>query len=549
MVDLKPACRALAALALVAALTGCTKISQNTSPAGGGGGTIPGVLRYGELAEPDSLNALLSTQLVVTDVFYLIDSYFFLPDNRDNLTPEAALEVPSAKNGGISPDGKTLTFHLRHNMKWQDGASLNAKDVVFTFHAIMNPNNNIQVRTGYDQIADVAAKDDYTVIVRMKAVFSPIIAYFMSPQGQYPIMPAHLLARYPNVNHLPFNDKPIGSGPFKIAEWVHGDHITLEANPLYWRGPPKLKKIIYRFLPDNNTIVTQLRTHEIDAWFRADPSKYDDVRALPDHVVLKSPENLFGHIDMNTQDPILSDVRVRQALVSMIDRPRIIQDATSDVFILNDSDLAVFSWALDKSVPHFGYDPGRARKLLDQAGWMPGPDGIRRRNGEKLALQFSYISGNVIAAKIAAILQQEAKAVGVAISQKTYPATLFFAARQSGGVLNSGKYQLAYFGWGAGVDPDDSSLYRCNQFPPNGQNSLFWCDPKLDAAEKDALSTYDQEQRKRDYVITQTELTTQVPTIFLFAEQRLDVIPKAFHGFIPSPAESANWNAWQWSMD
>ncbi|MBC5828146.1 MAG: hypothetical protein GIW99_10775 [Candidatus Eremiobacteraeota bacterium] len=536
-------------MVLAAGMIGCTKVSQSTSPGGAGNGTIPGVLRYGELAEPDSLNALLSTQAVTVDVFYLIDSYFFLPDNHDDPVPEAALQVPTLKNGGISADGKTLVFHMRHGMKWQDGAPLNARDVVFTFHAIMNPSNNVQVRTGYDQISDVVAKDDYTIAVHMKTVFSPIIAYFMSPQGGYPIMPAHILARYPDVNHLPFTDTPVGSGPFKITEWVHGDHITMEANPLYWRGTPKLKKIVYRFLPDNNTIVTQLRTHEIDAWFRADPSKYGDVMSLPDHKVVKSPENLFGHIDLNTQDPILSDLRVRQALVSMIDRPRIVHDATHDVFMLSDSDLAIFSWALDKGVPHLNYDPERAKTLLEEAGWTPGPDGIRRKNGVKLALQFSYISGNVIAAKIAAILQQEAKGVGVVITQKTYPAALFFAARQAGGTLNAGNYQLAYFGWSSGVDPDDSALYRCNQFPPNGQNNLFWCDPKLDAAERDALSTFDQERRKRDYAVTQAELTTQVPTIFLFAERRLDVVPKAFHGFVPSPAESANWNAWQWSMD
>ncbi len=542
-----------AALLLVGALTGCSKISQNASirnsRQSGGGQTIPGVLRYAEIAEPDSLNALLSTQLVTVDVFYLAYSFFFVPDDRDNFVPEAALEVPTLRNRGISQDGKTITYHMRHGMKWQDGEPLTAKDVVFTFRAIMNSKNNVQVRTGYDQILDVVAKGDYTVVVRMKTVFSPIIAYFMSPQGGYPVMPAHLLARYADVNHLPYNNKPIGSGPYRVVEWVHGDHITLESNPLYWRGRPKLNKIVYRFLPDNNTIVTQLRTHEIDAWFRADPSKYSDLVKLPDHIVTKSPVNLFSHIDLNTRDPILSDLGVRRALVSMMDRPRIIHDATHDIFGPTDSDLALFSWALDRNVPHFGYDPERVKKFLDEAGWTPGPDGVRRKNGVRLSLQLSYVSGNTIGTKVAAIVAEEAKAVGIAITQKTYPSSLFFAAAQSGGILNSGKYQMAYFSWGSGVDPDDSSLYRCNQFPPAGQNNLFWCDPKVEAAEADTLSTFDQERRKKDYSIIQTELTTQVPTIFLFAQRRVDVVPKSFHGFVPSPAESANWNAWQWSMD
>ena len=534
---------------LLCVLAGCSKVSQSTSPPGRSNGTIPGVLRYGELVEPDSLNPLLSTQLVSTDIFYLSFSYFFVPDDRDNFVPEVALQVPTQQNGGISKDGTVLTYHMRRGVRWQDGVPLTAKDVVFTFHAIMNPNNNVQVRTGYDQIAGVAAKDDYTVVVRMKRIFSPIVAYFMSPQGGFPIVPAHLLAQYPNVNHLPYNNKPIGSGPYKITEWVHGDHITLEPNPLYWRGAPKLKRIIAKVLPDNNTILTQLKTHEIDAWFRADPSKYNDVLALRDYRVLKSPENLFGHIDFNTRDPILSDVRVRQAIVSMIDRTRIAKDATHGVFSPTDTDLAPFSWAAKRRPARFPYDPQKATQLLDQAGWTPGPDGIRRKNGTKLELQLSYVSGNVIGAKLAGILQEEAKAVGIKLVQKTYPGNLFFTAAQSGGILNSGKYQLAYFGWGSGVDPDNSSLYMCNQFPPAGQNDLFWCDPKLDAAERDTLSTLDQARRKRDYAIIEDELTAQAPTIFMFAENRVDVIPNGLRGFVPSPAESANWNAWQWSLD
>jgi len=108
---------------------------------------------------------------------------------------------------------------------------------------------------------------------------------------------------------------------------------------------------------------------------------------------------------------------------------------------------------------------------------------------------------------------------------------------------------MAYFGWSSGVDPDDSSLYGCNQFPPTGQNDLFWCDQVVEQAENDALATFDQTRRKRDYTIIQRELTTQAPTIFLSAQQRVDVISNHFHGFSPAPAESANWNSWQWSMD
>jgi peptide/nickel transport system substrate-binding protein len=530
-------------------LAACSKVStQGGAPPAAAAGPIPGVLRYAEIAEPDNLSTLLSTQVVTVDLSYLMFSYFFNVDDHDNFVPEIATAVPTRQNGGISADGKTITYHLRRGVKWQDGQPLTARDVVFTYQAIMNPRNNVQVRTGYDQIAGVQAKDDYTVVVHMKNVFSPIVAYFMGLQGGVSILPAHLLSQYPDLNHVAWNNKPVGSGPFKFVEWVHGDHIALEANPLYWRGPPKLTKIIFKIVPDTNTIITELQTHEVDGWFRADPAQINRLRALKGYNIFISAENLFGHLDFNTKDPILSDVNVRRAIESAIDRDRIVADATKGVFLPTDTDLSVFSWALDHHKTFYPYNPALAARILDADGWKVGPDGIRVKNGMRLSLQLSYVGGQAIAEELAAIIQQNEKAVGVEITQKPYPANLYFAAAQSGGILNSGKYQIAYFGWGSGVDPDDSSLYACNQFPPDGQNDLFWCDPKLNAAETDALTHMDRGRRTADYHIIATELGEQAPTVFLFAERRVDVLPKQFSGYKPSPAESSNWNSYAWSM-
>jgi peptide/nickel transport system substrate-binding protein len=545
-------CAALSALS-AAALVACTNVSQSTGAGGNGGRppSEPGVLRYADIQEPDSLNPLVSTQATTIDIAYFVYQFFFNIDDRNQMVPEVATQVPTLQNGGISPDGMTLTYHLRPGLKWQDGAPLTAADIVFTYHAIMNPKNNVQVQTGYDHIGSVTAPDPLTVVVHMKKFFAPIVAYFMSIQGNYCIMPEHLLAKYPNVNHIPYNNKPIGSGPFRVTEWVHGDHITMEANPLYWRGAPKLKKIVFKIVADNNTIVTQLKTGETDAWFRADPSLYPSYSNIPGVTVTISQQNLFGHLDFNLNEAGTpwQDVRVRQAIEWAIDRKRIAHDATHDVWAPSDSDQALTNWAYDPNVPHIGFDPARAKSLLTQAGWSPGADGVLTKNGQRFEIQYSYVSGNVIGAAIGNIIQQELRAVGVVVTQKTYPAPLFFGAQQNGGILNSYKYQLAYFGWVSGVDPDDSSLYGCDQFPPAGQNSLHWCDQRLDAAERDALSTFDVARRKADYAIIQTELATQVPTIIMWSERRADVHTVNLKGFKASPATSAYWNSWEWSME
>ena len=541
------------ATALVAAaatiIAACTSGPSATTAGGGGAAFVPGTLRIADIEEPDTLNPYISTVITSIDLSLLWGSYFFNVDNHGNYVPEVATEVPTLANGGISKDGLTLTYHLRKGISWQDGVPLTAKDVIFTWHAIMNKKSNVQVVTGYDKIASIDAPDPYTVVVHMKERFSPIIAYFMGIEGGGPILPEHILAKYPDMNKVPFDTKPVGAGPFIVTDWVHGDHVTLTANPHYWRGAPKLHQIIYKWIADNTTIMTQLKTGETDAWFRADPGLYPQLKDMPGHTVLVTPYSIFGHIDFYNDDPILKDVRVRRAIGFAIDRERLIHDATHDVYLPSNSDQPPFSWARNPHLPSTAQDQPMARKLLDEAGWTVGPDGIRTKDGQRLTLQFAYVGGQAVAPAIAAIVSQELKEVGIEVTQKVYTSATFFAAAGNGGILNTHKYQMAYFAWINGVDPDDSSLYLSSQIPPVGQNSLWWRDPKVDALVQDALTTFDQERRKRDYYAIQEELVAQAPTIILFAEQRIDVFNSHFHNFIPSPAESATWNSWEWSME
>ena len=530
-------------------IAGCSSGPSATTGAGGGLAYVPGTLRVADIEEPDTLNPYISTVITSIDLSLLWGSYFFNVDDKGRYVPEVATEVPTLQNGGISQDGLTLTYHLRKGIKWQDGVPLTAKDIIFTWHAIMNKKSNVQVVTGYDKIASIDAPDPYTVVVHMRERFSPIIAYFMGIEGGGPILPEHILGKYPDMNKVPFDTKPIGAGPFVVSEWVHGDHVTLTANPDYWRGAPKLHQIIYKWISDNTTIMTQLKTGETDAWFRADPGLYPQLKNMPGHTVLVTPYSIFGHIDFYNDDPILQDVRVRRAIGFAIDRKRLIHDATHDVYLPSNSDQPPFSWARDPNLPSTAQNQPEARMLLDEAGWKVGSDGIRAKNGQRLTLQLAYVGGQAVAPAIGALVSQDLKAVGIEVTQKQYTSATFFAAAGNGGILNTHKFQMAYFGWINGVDPDDSSLYLSSQIPPVGQNNLWWRDPKVDALEHDALTTFDQERRKRDYWAIQQELVDQSPTIILFAEQRIDVFNSHFRNFIPSPAESATWNSWQWSME
>ena len=547
---MKHTARFIIAMVAAAMLASCS--SNPTASTGGGaagGGVVPGTLRIADIQEPDTLNPYISTSITAIDLSYLWGEYFYNVNDKAEFVPEVLTVVPTLRNGGISPDGLTITYHMRRGIKWEDGQPLTARDVVFTWHAIMSEKNNVQVRTGYDKIASIDTPDDYTVVVHLSQVYAPFIAFFMALQGGGPILPAHVLAKYPDFNHVAYNSRPLGAGPFRVVDWVHGDHTTLVANPLYWRGAPKLHQIIYRWIGSTTTIMTQLQTGETDAWFRADAGLYPQLAVMPGHTTLLTPYILFGHVDFNMRDPVVQDVRVRKAVEYGIDRAYITHNATHDVFQLSDSDQPPFGWAYDHNLPHVTRDPVKAAALLEEAGWRRGPDGIRVKSGQRLQLQLSYIGGQVIAPAIGNIMAQELRPVGIELVQKTYPSATFFAATQNGGIVNAGKYQLAYYGWINGVDPDDSSLYLSTQMPPNGQNSLFWNDPKVDALEHIALSTFDVERRKQAYFGIQQELADQVPTIILFSERRIDTFTNHFKGYLPSPAEAADWNSWQWSVE
>ena len=546
----KPVLALVLACCLALTLSACTRVSTEVGKHGATGGTIPGTLRYADIEEPISLNPLLRLDAVGTDLDMFVFGFFFNLDDKMRWVPELATEVPTYENGGISKDGLTLTYHLRRGVKWHDGVPFTARDVIFSVHAIQNPANNMQSRSGWEHVKSVDAPDEYTVRLHLDKIYAPAIATYFSESGLYPILPAHLLEKYPNLNQVPFNSHQIGTGPFRFVKWVHGDRIELEANPDYWRGAPKLKRIIYKVIPNDNTIITQLKTHEVDAQFRAPSSLYPVIQGLPafGYRVQLQPSMVFSHLDLNQKNPVFDDLRVRQAIAYAIDRRKILHDITHGVHIPGYANQATLSWSYEPDVVHYDYNPDKARQLLDEAGWKVGPDGVRVKDGQRLAFNLAAAAGGATGEATEVLMQEEFKNVGIAATVKNYPTVVYFAGYQQNGVLQHGLYDAALFAWVAGVDPDDESLYASYRIPPAGQNNLWWVDPAIDQAEKGALSSYDQNVRKHYYSIIQKEVAAQAVTIILYYQRQIYITSTNLKNFKPAPATSSNWNSWEWEM-
>jgi peptide/nickel transport system substrate-binding protein len=409
----------------------------------------------------------------------------------------------------------------------------------------------VQTSTGYDSnyITSIEKKDDYTIVVHLKQRWAPFVdTFFTMSSTPYPILPKHLLAQYPDINHVPYNIKPVGTGPFIVQEWQKGTIIRMTANPNYWRGAPKLKEVDYQIIPDETTILTKLLAHEADMEFNAPSAQTPSFKDLKGYHIYLTPFTQYRQIGFNLRNPILADARVRQALTYGIDQQELIDTVSHGVNMKGDTDQPPFLWAHASNVQQYPHDPAMAAKLLDEAGWKLGPDGYRYKDGQKLELGMSGATGAAETRDVETIVQREWQQIGVQGDIKNYISPLFFATMQAGGILQSGKFDTGFFSWLNGIDPDDSTLFMCDQFPPNGQNSYHFCSDKLDAAERVAMTEYDQDKRKAAYQTVQQILAEQAPLAFVWYVRRQDIVNNDLRNYKPAHAVTTFWNTWEYEL-
>ncbi len=547
---------ALCVCAAVVALGGCSKSGSSAGPGGHNAWTRPGTFIYAENQSPSSLNPLLNSSAVTGDLSMFVFSYAVRYDERAQPVPDALSEVPTVENGDVAKDGLTLKYKLRHNIKWQDGVALTCADLKFTWQAVMNPHNNVVATDGYKDIGAIDCRDPHVALIHMKRLYAPYMQQLWGVNGNAPILPEHLLAKYNDakgsLNTAGYNSLPIGSGPFRVTKWIRGSEVVMEANPYFYLGKPKLAKVIFKIVPDENTLGTQLQTHAIDMLARGTglswPRYEQMVKRDPGLAAVRPDNFLFTHIDFNLKRPVFSDRAVRVALAYATDRNEIVSKIMHGSAVASETDQSPqLSWAFTKNIEHHEFDPKTAEQMLDAAGWKPGADGIRVKNGQRLSFDLTCVTESGYAQQIETVLQRQWHLIGAEAIVKNQPSALMF---QNGsiGTLQGGHYDVAIYSWSASADPDDSSIYSAENQPPHGQNTLFWSNRAATAAMNDALKTLDRERRKRDYEVVQQQMAKDVPSIFLFFWKEPFVYNTDLQNFKPSPVISVFWNPWEYSI-
>jgi peptide/nickel transport system substrate-binding protein len=507
----------VACIALAAAVCGA---ARGTAAEALHAWTRPDTLRLQISASPHTLNPILTTEQEDAWLGSLAFDLLVTADGRGKLVPQLAAEVPTVRNGGISRDGLTIAYHLRHGVRWHDGAPFTSADVAFTYRAIMDPRTAMESRVGYDRVARVETPDRYTVVFHLKQKWAPFVrTVFSEGASVFRILPEHVLGHVPDINRADFNDHPIGTGPYKFVRWQRGDRIEYVANDDYFGGKPRIRNIVVREIPDETTAGILLQRHEIDLAM-VDSATFAAHRDDPDLRAELLPENAFAAYELNTSRPPFDDVRVRRAVAAAIDRESLVRKNTYGTGLLAYADIPPRFWTAGPPPDPNRYDPAAANRILDAAGWRRGADGMRAKGGRRLQVELTEYAGSATLRNEDVQVQAELRAVGIDATIKTYALATYYGPVDAGGILKGGRFDLAAYSWLSGIDLDDSALYTCAQRAPSGNNSSRYCSPAMEAAQRAALSIYDDAERRAAYARIEALLARDVPELFLYYVQR-----------------------------
>ena len=493
--------------------------------------------------EPDTLNRF-STH-ILEDVQTCIVEGLTIADERMNLVPLLATDIPTLENGGVrlrGDGGMDVTWRLRPGIRWHDGQPFTSADVKFTVDAIHDPRYKPESTDGFDRIASVETPDALTAIVHYREIYAPYASQFI--RG---CLPWHVLAGRDIDAATDYNRNPLGTGPYRVAEWKTGEYILLERVPDYWRGGglPRIERLMFRFLPNTTTRINQLMSGEVDVVALVPWDKYREVAAVPGITVHKMPGNAYEHITLNQrQFAPFADVRVRRALAHAIDRELIVRTILDGLAPVIHGPVQPLSWAFTDKVRRYPYDPAEARRLLDEAGWTDASgDGIRDREGRPFSFTLITQAGYAIRENVAQAIQKQLRDVGLDMKVQLHDGTAISS------LWFEGRFDAMLHWWQLPADPELTLFFAADRTPPAGRNVNYLRDDRLSSVLYASDRTVDLHERTRLLQEAQQMIAELVPEIPLYNVTRLDAVPASLQHFKGNPTNTGIfWNVHEWEI-
>ncbi|TDB79681.1 ABC transporter substrate-binding protein [Micromonospora sp. KC721] len=519
---------AILAVAALMATAGCSSPAATSSGAGGAGTIV-----VATAGEPDTLNPVLNYGV---DGGSLIFDGLVTRDAGNRLVPALARELPT-----VSPDGRSVTATLREGVRFHDGSPLTAQDVVFTYQAVLDPKVDSTLRSDLDMLASVAAPDPSTVVFRLKYAYAPFLQRLTLG-----IVPAKALAGQ-DINQAGFNRKPVGTGPYRVTSWTPGDRLVLAANEAYWGGRPANSGVVVAFVADDNVRAQRMRAGEFDAAELA-PKLASGFDRQAGYRVERVPTADYRGVMLPMGNPVTGDVAVRRALNAAVDRQAMVTGVLGGAGEPAHGPIPPSSeFATPSAAGPATADPAAATAALDAAGWRPGADGIRVRDGRPAAFILMYPATDSLRKELALAVTADAKKIGIRIT----PEGLTWDA-----ITPRMRTDALIMGYGTPYDPDFVS-YKLFGSAFAGQgffNPGSYRSPVVDKALQDGRDTADPTGRKAAYALFQQQLATDVPWVFLTYLKHTYVVKEAVAGVTPrvephehDVANSLWWNIHTWT--
>jgi peptide/nickel transport system substrate-binding protein len=493
---------------LIVALVACSRTGSTWG--------TPGEVRIGYLGTIYTLDPLIAFGQRLIDLTQLYTQPLVGIGTDSRAIPLLCTQIPTVRNGGVSRDGLTITYHLRH-VRFADGEPFTSRDVAFTYRAILDPRNPITEADPYRRIASLQTPDAHTVRIRLKAPWSgAVYELFAASDYVFGILPEHAFAGNTDLVHaVAWNARPFGTGPFRVVQWNRGDSIVLDRNPYSWQKP-KLQRIIVKMIADENTAYIDLLAHSIDftdiTYDQVETAKKDSGIAL-----VPVPRNEVDNVELQTEH--LPDLQVRRAIAYAIDRATIAKTIYHNSSALATTEIPSLFPQHDAAIHALPYDPARARALLA---------------GKHVSARISFNLSENVYKSVATLIQQNLRAVGIDATQEGATPSLLYAPPADGGILYNGKFDLEIGGWYGGLDPEASEPWTCANRAPNGPNVARWCDARYDAAFAAQQRLLDPAARTKQFWIMQQRIAAEVPVVFLVERTEFEAVNPALRGFGPN---------------
>lgn len=519
-------------------LTACENTGQASNPIDYSQQLPPqagGTLIDATVGEPSGLIAMTAGESAASAIASNIFNSLLKYDKNLDLTGELA------QSWEVSSDKKTITFHLKPNLKWADGQPLTSDDVLFTWQKVTDDNTRTPYGADYKLVKKAETPNANTFRVTYEAPYAPALD---SWAGLH-ILPKHLLIDQ-DINTTAFKRNPVGSHYYKLESWKNGQHLKLTRNPNATQGQAKIDHLISRIIPDKASQFLELSADNIDM-MGLNPIQYS--RVLPARIELnkdmglyKELGNGYTHLSFNLKRKPFDDIRVRQAINYAIDKQEIIDGVLLGLGEPVASPYKPGTRWSNPTLKPYPYDPEKAKTLLKEAGFADtNSDGVLEKDGKPFSFEI-LTNQNKEREMSAVLIQRRLKEIGIEVNIRALEWASFL-----GRFIEPREFDAVILGWGLGLEPDQYNMWHSSQQAPKQFNFVGYNNPKVDKLLEEGRLELDPDKRQKIYHEFAKILLEDSPIVYLFAGYGLTAVHKRVQGIDnPAPPAGIGHNTHEW---